>query len=70
MKKITQKSVKNQHFLTFFVLSLFFFLISCSKSVENCKISPDYEKIGESVVENRENIGESDWRAANMTCNF
>ena len=54
----------------FFVVCSLFVLVSCSKTVENCKISPDYEKIGESVLENKENISESEWRAANMSCNF
>ena len=49
MKKITKKSVKNQHFLTFFVLCLFFFINSCNFSTKNerfeCKWSPDYERM-------------------------
>tara|TARA_B100000073_G_scaffold40703_1_gene30500 strand:+ start:250 stop:450 length:201 start_codon:yes stop_codon:yes gene_type:complete len=65
-----QKSVKNQHFLTFFVLVLFLFLNSCAKNTKNCEIKPDLERIGESAVENLENLAETDWRSANLTCNF
>ena len=54
----------------FFAICSLFVLVSCSKTVENCKIAPDYKKIGESVVENRENMSESEWRAANMSCEF
>ena len=59
--KNTQKSVKNQHFLTFFVLSLFFFVNSCnfhaqkgsirtdSKRID-CKYSLDYENISDEAL--------------------
>ena len=67
---MTKKSVKNQHFFIFFVLILFFLLISCSKTVENCKIKPDLERIGESALENVENLAETEWRSANMSCDF
>jgi len=67
---MTKKSVKNQHFFIFFVLILFFLLISCSKTVENCKIKPDLEQIGESAKENLDNLAETEWRSANLTCNY
>jgi len=67
---MTKKSVKNQHFFIFFVLILFFLLISCSKTVENCKIKPDLERIGESAKENLDNLAETEWRSANLTCNY
>ena len=70
MKKIAKKSVKNQHFLIFFVLSLFVLATGCSKTVKNCEIKPDLERIGESAIENRENLSESEWRSAKMRCNF
>ena len=70
MKKNEEKSVINQHFLIFFVLFLFFFATGCSKSVKNCEIKPDLERIGESAIENRENLSESEWRSAKMRCNF
>ncbi len=55
---------------TFFAICSLFVLVSCSKTVENCKISPDYDKIGESVLENRENVSESEWKSAEMSCSF
>ena len=70
MKKNQEKSVINQCFLIFFVLSLFFLTTGCSKSVKNCEIKPDLERIGESAVENVENLSESEWRSAKMRCNF
>ena len=81
MKKITKKSVINQQFLTFFVLCLFFIVNSCTFSYKtgefstktkriDCKWSPDYEKIGESALENVENLAETEWRSANMSCDF
>ena len=54
----------------FFAVCSLFVLVSCSKTVENCKIAPDYEKIGESVLENRENVSESEWKSAEMSCSF
>jgi hypothetical protein len=65
-----QKTVINQHFLILFVLLLFFLASGCSKTVKNCKISPDYERIGESVVENSQNIGETEYKAGKMVCGF
>jgi len=65
-----KKTLINQHFLIFFVLLLFFFASGCSKTVENCKIKPDLERIGESALENKENLTETELRAAKMSCNF
>jgi len=65
-----KKTLINQRFLTFFVLVLFFLATGCSKSVKNCEIKPDLERIGESAIENRENLSESEWRSAKMRCNF
>ena len=56
--------------MNYFVLILFFFLISCSESVKNCSIRPDLERIGESALENAENLSETEWRSANLTCNY
>lgn len=53
-----------------FVLILFFFTVSCQNGVKNCKIAPDLERIGESALENVENLRETEWRAANMTCEY
>ena len=54
----------------FFVVCSLFVLVSCSKTVENCKIAPDYEKIGESVIENQRNLPETELRAMKMSCGF
>ena len=67
---MTKKTLINQHFLIFFVLLSFFLTSGCSKTVENCKIKPDLERIGESALENKENLTETELRAAKMSCNF
>jgi hypothetical protein len=67
---MTKKTLIFQRFLTFFVLLSFFLLISCSETVKNCSIRPDLERIGESALENKENLSETEWRSANMTCNY
>ena len=56
--------------MKYFVLPLFFLLISCSETVKNCKIAPDLERIGESALENRENLSETELRAVKAGCNF
>ena len=69
-----KKTLIFQRFLIFFVLSLFFFVNSCSFSSKNerfeCKWSPDYEKIGESALENKENLSETELKSAQMSCKF
>ena len=65
-----QKTLINQHFFIFFVLSLFFLASGCSKTVENCKIAPDLEQIGESALKNQKNLSETELRAAKMRCDF
>jgi len=57
-------------FFPLFVLGLFLFTYSCSAKVENCRISPDYENIGESAQENQENLSKTEWKSALMSCNF
>jgi hypothetical protein len=56
--------------MNYFVLVLFFFLISCSGVRQNCKISPDLERIGESALENKQNLSETELRAMKAACNF
>ena len=65
-----QKTLINQRFLILFVLSLFFLASGCSKTVENCKIAPDLERIGESAMENRDNLTETELRAMKLSCGF
>jgi hypothetical protein len=67
---MTKKTLINQHFLIFFVLLSFFLASGCSKTVENCKIAPDLERIGESALENQKNLSETELRAAKMRCDF
>jgi hypothetical protein len=52
------------------IIILFLFCSNCSYSVKNCKISPDLERIGESALENTENLTEAELRAAKMACTF
>ena len=70
MKKNQEKSVINQCFLIFFVLSLFVLATGCSKTVKNCEIKPDLERIGESVMENQNNLSETELRAMKLSCGF
>jgi len=67
---MTQKTLIFQRFLIFFVLALFFLASGCSKTVKNCEIAPDLERIGESVIENQRNLGETELRAMKMSCGF
>ena len=56
--------------MKYFVLLLFFFLISCSGITKNCEIRPDIERIGESVVKNQSDLSQTELRAAKASCNF
>ena len=56
--------------MNYFVLVLFFFIISCSGMRKNCEIKPDLERIGESALENRENLSETELRAVKAACDF
>jgi predicted metal-binding transcription factor (methanogenesis marker protein 9) len=50
-----------------FLLFLFAF---CSGCVKSCKIRPDLEKIGDSALENIENLTETNLRSGKMACKF
>ena len=65
-----KKTLINQRYLIFFVLTLFFLATGCSKTVKNCEIKPDLERIGESAQENLENLSETELRAMKMSCGF
>jgi len=52
------------------IIILFLFCSNCSYSVKNCKISPDLERIGESALENKQNLSETELRAMKAACNF
>ena len=56
--------------MKYFVLILFFMLISCSPSVKNCKLSPDYEATAKSALENRDDLSKTELRAGKMACTF
>jgi hypothetical protein len=47
-----------------------FVLVSCSKTVEDCKIKPNLEKISESALKNKENLSETELKHAQMSCKF
>jgi len=81
MKKIAEKTLINQHFLTFFVLCLFFLLISCQFSHKtgkistkseriDCSWSPDYEKIGESAMNSMDDMKRANLQQLKAACNF
>jgi len=81
MKKIAEKTLINQHILTFFVLCLFFLLISCQFSTKtggistkskriDCSWSPDYEKIGESAMDSMDDMKRANIKQLKAACNF
>tara|TARA_B100000212_G_C26912199_1_gene338330 strand:+ start:192 stop:395 length:204 start_codon:yes stop_codon:yes gene_type:complete len=65
-----KKTLKNQHFFAFFVLILFFLAISCSKSVENCEYSPDFDISSESLSKSLDGIVQIEKMQAKARCNF
>ena len=67
---MAQKTLIFQRFLIFFVLLSFFLASGCSKTVKNCEIKPDLERIGESALENKQNLSETELRAMKAACNF
>ena len=67
MGKNQNNLVKKPLFYLVFLLFLFSF---CSGCVKSCKISPDYEKIGDSAVKNNENLMETNLKSGKMSCNF
>ena len=67
MVKIAKKLVKKPLFYVTF--SLFLFTI-CSGCVKTCKFSPDYEKIGDSALKNKENLMETNLKHAYLRCKF
>ena len=67
MVKIAKKLVKKG--LIYLTFSLFLFTV-CSGCVKSCKIRPDLEKIGDSALENIENLTETNLRSGKMACKF
>ena len=67
MGKNQNNLVKKPLFYVIFSLILF---TLCSGCVKSCKIRPDYEKIGDSALENKENLMETNLKHAYLRCNF
>ena len=71
---MTKKSERNQHFLHFFVLFLFFFVNSCYITTKNerieCKWSPDYERIAESAMDSMDDMKRIELESIIARCNF
>tara|TARA_B100001939_G_scaffold145499_1_gene126070 strand:+ start:223 stop:459 length:237 start_codon:yes stop_codon:yes gene_type:complete len=78
MKK---KTLINQRFLNFFVLVLFFFVISCQFSAKKerielkneritCEWSPDFEKIGDSALDSMDDLRRAELMHMKTACNF
>ena len=69
-----EKTLINQRFLTFFVLVLFFLVNSCSFATKDeridCSFNPDYEKIGESVMDSMDDMKRINLQQLKAACNF
>ena len=69
-----KKTLINQRFLNFFVLVLFFFVISCQFSTKNerieCKWSPDYENIADSALDSLDDMRRINIQQMKAACNF
>ena len=65
---------KNQNNLVkkplFYVIFWVFLFLFCSGCVNSCKITPDLKKIGDSALENIENLTETNLRSGKMACKF
>ena len=78
---MSKKTLINQRFLIFFVLSLFFFVNSCNFHAEkgsirtdskriNCKYSPDYENIADSALDSLDDMRRIELMQMKAACNF
>ena len=67
MAKNQNNLVKKPLFYVIFSLFLFLF---CSGCVNSCNFGPDLEKIGDSALENIENLAETNLKSGKMSCNF
>jgi len=64
---------KKPLFFSVLLTFLFLFCSSCQKTLENCKIRPDLEKIGEEIKESVESDREIDvdnMKSIQTSCNF
>ena len=55
--------------LIYLTFSLFLFTL-CSCTIKTCKFTPDYRKIGDSALENKENLMETNLKSGKMACKF
>ena len=71
---MAKKALILQRFLTFFVLVLFFLLISCQFSTKNerfeCKWSPDYENIADEALNSLDDMRRINIQQMKAACNF
>ena len=67
MGKNQNNLVKKPLFYVIFSLILF---TVCSGCVNQCKIRPDLEKIGDSASKNIENLSETNLKHVNMSCDY
>jgi hypothetical protein len=71
---MAKKTLILQRFLTFFVLALFFLLISCQFSTKNerfeCKWSPDYERIADEALNSMDDMRRINIQQMKAACNF
>ena len=76
-----KKTLINQRFLNFFVLVLFFLVVSCQFSVKNerielknkritCEYSPDYENIADSAFDSLDDMRRIELMQLKAACNF
>jgi len=65
MVKKQNNLVKNPLLLVTF---LFFLFTLCSCSIKSCKIQPNYDEIGDSALENKENLSETNLTHAIVRC--
>jgi hypothetical protein len=71
---MAKKTLILQRFLTFFVLVLFFLLISCQITTKNerfeCKWSPDYERIADEALNSMDDMRRINIQQMKAACNF
>jgi len=65
--------IKKPLFFNILLIFLFLFCSNCSKTLENCTIKPDLEKIGEEItesVESKREIDVNNIKSVKAGCNF
>ena len=80
-KKMHKKTLINQRFLNFFVLVLFFLVVSCQFSVKkqrielkneriDCKWNPDYENLANEALNSLDDMKRINLMQLKAACNF